>query len=137
MIGMGGDRTTTVIIGIGRLLVCRWRILLQVRQQNLNGFLELWVVTFSHRFWIELHLYVRRNALVFHFPLVVGCPETTAGSGHDTSVHQRLKRAEESDQSSPRAFANQGADLRLAKVPGHRIATRSGVLVDDHRLRSG
>src|SRR5262249_23268460 len=111
-----------MVIGICGPLVSRKRILLEVRKEQRDGFLELRIVTLAHCLGIELDFDVGRDALVFDFPLVVGRPESATGSGDDATVHERLERAEESNEAAPGALPDKSANFRLAEMPRHSVA---------------
>src|SRR5262249_20329109 len=123
-----------MVVRIGRLLV-RWRrVLLEIGEQNFNGFFQLRVMSLPHSFGVELDFHVWGDALILHFPFIVRCPESAARGSHYSAIHQRLEWTEKPYKAAPCSFADQHADFRLTEMPRHRIAARARIFIDDHGL---
>src|SRR5712692_810328 len=108
-------------------------MLLQIRQYHFDGFLKLWIVAGTHGGGVVLHFNIRRHAVVLHVPLTSRAVKRQVGSGDETAIHQ-LRKAEDSYEASPRALADDGADVLLAEHPGQSIPARAGEFIDDHDL---
>src|SRR6266481_217726 len=131
---MAGSRSTAPLNRSNSDLIVTPLFSFEISEQKLDGLLELGVVPFAHGLGIEFHFDVRRDAIVFDFPFVVGSPETAARSGNDTTVHEIFAGAEESHEAAPGALTNEEANLGLAEMPRHGVATGAGVFIDDHHL---
>ena len=112
-------------------------MLVEFGEQHFHRPLELRIVAFADGVWVEIDFDIGCDAVIFDFPLAVRGPESAAGRRNHTPVHQVLLRAEEADQSAPRALPDQRADVELAEVERHGIAARAGVFVNDHGFRPG
>src|SRR5262245_5890686 len=123
-----------MIIRERRTFVLRARILLQLFQQVFDRPFELRVAALSPRRRIEFDLDVGADSGVLDLPFAVQSVDRRVGRGVEAAVHQR-RRGERGDQTAPRAFADERADLRLAEEPRNRVGARSGPLVADYGLR--
>src|SRR5262249_13300269 len=124
------------VVRIGWFLVHRQRVLCQFVQQHIYRLLELWIVSLANSPGIQLDFDVRSNACILNFPIPSRRPETATRSRYHTAIDEQLLWPEEPDKSSPRSLSDQWSDLQLAEVERHCIPTGTGILIDDHCLRS-
>ena len=97
----------------------RWRFL-QFVERDGDRLLELRVVAVDHIRRRLLHVDVRRHSLVLDDPTIFG-PDREVRGGDASSVDE-LRKAEDADQSAPRALADDRSQLELAEHPGKQIA---------------
>jgi len=81
-----------------------------------------------------LDLDVGGDAFVLDTKPIFG-PKGEVRSGDASAVHKDGK-AEDSDETAPGAFADEGAEFKLAEHPGQQIAAGPGGFVNDHDFRS-
>src|SRR5208337_2938586 len=82
-----GARHVGMVVGVGRLLIGRRRILLESFHRHLDRLLELRIVALAYQLGIKLDLEVRGDAMVLHFPLAFGSVDGPARGGNETAVH--------------------------------------------------
>ena len=75
-------------------------MLFQLLHHDLDGLIELGVVSLTVSRWIEIHFVVRRNAVVLHFPLAVQAVDCGAWSGNAAAVEE-FGITSDADQPSP------------------------------------
>src|SRR5208337_1786179 len=109
-------------------------MLFQLLHHDFDGLVELSVVSLTVRRWIQIHLVVRRNAMVLHFPLAVKTVDGGTWSRNATAVEE-FGIAADADKPSPGSFADERAHAGFTEIPRQRVAAGAGHLVDDHHLR--
>ena len=82
-----------------------------------------------------LDIHIRCDADVLYVPLAFAVEEAAAGGDHGAAIDEE-RRIGRVHQASPRALADEFADLAVAEHPGHQVAAGTGHFVDDHHLRS-
>src|SRR5207247_2336683 len=114
-------RRPLVTVRVCRALRLRHGILLQLRHDELDRPLELWVLALPDQLRIVFDFDVRRHAHVLGVPLAFGAPDAGARSRDDAAVHQR-RRARAADQAAPGPLSDELADAGAAEVRRHGIA---------------
>src|SRR5664279_4116781 len=111
------------------------RMFLQHLHRLRDAALELRVVAAHELRGGILDLDVRCDTLVLDRPSASAVVEGEIRSG-DAACVDHIRNAERADEPSPRARADQWAELRDAEVVRERVASGAGRLVDDHHLRT-
>src|SRR5271154_2015740 len=73
--------------------------------------------------------------MALDLPLSVQAADRDTWRHHAATIHER-RIAADADEAAPRAHADQRPEFGFAEQPRHGIATRAGVLIDDHDLRA-
>src|SRR5258707_12458684 len=108
-------------------------MLLELLHHDGDGTLQLRVMSRSDILRQLFDRYIGRNTMAFNFPIPLETIDRITRRGHEAPVDESRVTAD-AHEASPRARAHQGAEARLAKVPGHGVAARTGRLVDNHRF---
>src|SRR4051794_37839161 len=84
---------------------------------------------------VELYLDVRRHAAVLNLPFAIESVNGSVRGTNVSAVHQR-RDTRSRDQAAPGPLSYQRANVQLFKEPRHRVAARTGKLIDQHHLRA-
>ena len=107
----------------------------QLFHHYLDRFFQLRIVTGANQFGVHVHLNIRCDPVVLHFPFAIGIPDAGAGRRRETAVHE-FGGVGSSHQSAPGALSDQLADAGAMEIPRHGIAARAREFIDDHHLGS-
>src|SRR5437899_5686501 len=103
-------------------------MLLQLLHHYLDGLFELRIVPCAPCGGFKVNFNVRRDAVVFHFPLTVQAVDGRTRRGDAPAVNQ-FRITADPDQSAPGFLATEWPDAGLAEIPRQRISTVAGHLV--------
>src|SRR5262245_53967187 len=107
----GIRRFAVVIVGESRSLrLRRGRMIFKLFEEQVDCFLELWVVSCAPRSRVHFDFDVWRDTVILDFPLAFRCVETEVRRG-DRAAIQQLRRSTDADQAAPRALADERTDL--------------------------
>src|ERR1700731_2716221 len=93
------------------------RMLFQLLHHDLDGLVELRVVSLTECCRIEIDIVIRRYAGVFDLPLAIEAVNRGARRG-DAAAVEKFGVAPDADQSPPCFLPHQRAEAGLAEVPG-------------------
>ena len=85
-------------------------MLLEQLHDDLDSLFQLRVVSLTHRRRIKIHVVIRWNAVVLHFPFAIEAVNSITRRHYISAVDQ-LGISANADQSAPRPLANDETDI--------------------------
>src|SRR6185437_1231597 len=102
---------------------------------DLNGPLELRIVTLAHELGVLPHGHIRTDTVILDGESAVQALYRYPRCGDAAAIHER-RIAVDADESTPGALAHERADMVHLEVPRQGIPSGACELVDDHDLGS-
>src|SRR5688572_15343203 len=98
-----------------------YRILLQLFEQDFDGFFQRGVAACGYLVRSVDHLDIGRHTDTLHHPRALGVEKAELRCGDAAAIHQR-RIAGDADQASPRPRSDDGAQVALAEVIREGVA---------------
>ena len=85
-------------------------MLLEKLHDDLDSLFQLWVVSLTYCCGIQIHVVIRRNAVVFNFPIAIEAVNCITRRHYVSAVDQ-LGISPNADETAPGSLSDDGTDL--------------------------